>query len=1356
MRKSKLHLPVLSDWISMFCIVFLISLSQIGFSQNDCTTAVSQNEDTKVEHQINDVEFWVKITPTDEDVYISLLESINGTPSTLDGFEVYEGNCSSLYSLGQADYEVGSAAILIEDLTPNNDYFVKVYQSATNNGYFNLYYGSTFLSHPTCPPTLCNLIPNGEFETLSPLAISTMNTQSVWVFTDETLPNDNICGWAKGPSFGNPWLWQDLAGNHFAQLIGQPWPSASHKLHNIINNGSGLNDGESYMFRCRYRLIMNGTLNFEVGLMANSNDYISSGRKTIFISNFQNATLNVWTDVETVFSINTYFSTHEFFYAYIVGQAQQTPIIQLDDFEIIPAMSSITPNQDICEGTEVQLEATVCLNDETYIPNYSWNSSPYDPSLYNHPQSGGNQTGNDRIYVFPSTNTTYTCTVSYSNGMFSTKSSVVTVHPTPDKPIITGNFHTCNYNTETYIIDNYNSNYTYQYEAVGYFGPDPVTGNSFDIDWTQFMPFNNGKAEIRVIATDIYSNCISESIFDVYDCCTNGSPIIWTDETLSYSPNISGQDVEINGILRIPQGFSLQIANSDIIMGGGARIIVEDDADIILDNVYMYSCDQLNMWDGIYLTSNGSVLSAINNSEFNDARNVIVADNGANFTITDCLFDKNIIGVIAKNYNQTYIAGISNSDFDMSTTNLLYPYDANTEIYGVKLFNITGNITIGENSKPNVENNFNYLDYGIFSDNSNFEAYNNIFFECATCIDAEGNTTKVDGGPATPREIIIGGNQTYGFNEFFGCYKGIKICRKANITIIDNKFDDCYWGIEIDDNNYTSIHLESNRIDNIAYKGISTNNTSSNIFMFDNHLITTTSANENFGIVCATNQHSQNPTYTAITRIYENNIYNAKRGIHIAGAEGLSVSSNDVKVYPNNISVPRFGIYIANISAPDIKYNDIMLYNATTQPVFGDVDFLQGIRLMNCNNGYIRKNNVFHMGSGIRMAANCLPTEISCNYLEDNYFGVQLENADIGNQGSANSPWDNEWDNTLINPNFLRIQGIYSGATSMQWFYQSPVQFTLFPNATYYSVTPILTFLTTQTGGGNYCSTVVPPIAPLAQNLQQNPSQFSAQIIKRDKQLGAILNGFYPNNTLTSNYATNAIFSDNQSFEKAKYFFKTILEKPAYMYLGTTADAKYQALMGIITASNIPYFYNANQFMQQHKDSMALSQLSQTTPLNIWENDLKTAMEMFVKHKSETLTKQDYLKLKTIAYKNAHDIGEAAFIARNLLGLCIVDNYIPVASYPKKKNNDKIPVIVQNVKVYPNPAKEQLTIEFTEPTDEFCQIIIVNMLGQKVLNRYFSNTQKVYINTTELESGVFFYKIINGNKTIKSDKLIIL
>ena len=235
----------------------------------------------------------------------------------------------------------------------------------------------------------------------------------------------------------------------------------------------------------------------------------------------------------------------------------------------------------------------------------------------------------------------------------------------------------------------------------------------------------------------------------------------------------------------------------------------------------------------------------------------------------------------------------------------------------------------------------------------------------------------------------------------------------------------------------------------------------------------------------------------------------------------------------------------------------------------------------------------------------------------------------------------------------------------------------------------------------------------------------------------------------------NQVFTNSADYEKVRYIYQVLKKKSNYLSLGTVNDYKYQNLMSFLTASNISSFYTVEQYIQQHNDSLANAKLSQISPVNSMETDFKTALDLYIKHQNQPLNGQDSSVLLTIANKNAHNIGNAAFMARNLLGLCIVDHYTTNASVIRMANTEKS---INNsdliVKVYPNPTKDQITIEFTQRSEGFGQIIIFNMLGQEVLNKYFDTNQKARINTSILDAGVYFYKIIKNNKILNNDKLI--
>ncbi len=79
--------------------------------------------------------------------------------------------------------------------------------------------------------------------------------------------------------------------------------------------------------------------------------------------------------------------------------------------------------------------------------------------------------------------------------------------------------------------------------------------------------------------------------------------------------------------------------------------------------------------------------------------------------------------------------------------------------------------------------------------------------------------------------------------------------------------------------------------------------------------------------------------------------------------------------------------------------------------------------------------------------------------------------------------------------------------------------------------------------------------------------------------------------------------------------------------------------------------------------------------------------------------------------------------------------------------NDKI----NNLKVYPNPARDIITFETT--SDEDFQLTIFNSLGQSVLQQHCTSRQNT-INTVTFQSGIYYYKMVSNNGEIVSGKFV--
>ena len=76
-----------------------------------------------------------------------------------------------------------------------------------------------------------------------------------------------------------------------------------------------------------------------------------------------------------------------------------------------------------------------------------------------------------------------------------------------------------------------------------------------------------------------------------------------------------------------------------------------------------------------------------------------------------------------------------------------------------------------------------------------------------------------------------------------------------------------------------------------------------------------------------------------------------------------------------------------------------------------------------------------------------------------------------------------------------------------------------------------------------------------------------------------------------------------------------------------------------------------------------------------------------------------------------------------------------------------------NVNLYPNPNFGIVTIELSSELTENVSLVIIDALGKIVISEKLT-TKSTTINTSDLDNGVYFYKIISNNKDVKIGKLV--
>ena len=126
--------------------------------------------------------------------------------------------------------------------------------------------------------------------------------------------------------------------------------------------------------------------------------------------------------------------------------------------------------------------------------------------------------------------------------------------------------------------------------------------------------------------------------------------------------------------------------------------------------------------------------------------------------------------------------------------------------------------------------------------------------------------------------------------------------------------------------------------------------------------------------------------------------------------------------------------------------------------------------------------------------------------------------------------------------------------------------------------------------------------------------------------------------------------------------------------------------------------------------------------------------------------------LTDIAYLDPYTNGDAVYTARVMMNINPDNADVKSALIPPKQE-----VKPNTVHVYPNPAKETVTIAFDQPISNDGVIEIWSIVGNKLLSSTISKSAlQQNVNISSLTSGIYFYVIkVNGDK-FASGKLIIL
>jgi len=78
------------------------------------------------------------------------------------------------------------------------------------------------------------------------------------------------------------------------------------------------------------------------------------------------------------------------------------------------------------------------------------------------------------------------------------------------------------------------------------------------------------------------------------------------------------------------------------------------------------------------------------------------------------------------------------------------------------------------------------------------------------------------------------------------------------------------------------------------------------------------------------------------------------------------------------------------------------------------------------------------------------------------------------------------------------------------------------------------------------------------------------------------------------------------------------------------------------------------------------------------------------------------------------------------------------------------------INLYPNPATNQLQVQYRLPHKQEASLEIYNTLGKCVYRQHITHTGNLHLPIADWASGMYYYRLVQDGKTVVSKKLMVV
>jgi hypothetical protein len=864
---------------------------------------------------------------------------------------------------------------------------------------------------------------------------------------------------------------------------------------------------------------------------------------------------------------------------------------------------------------------------------------------------------------------------------------------------------------------------------------------------------------------------------------TNGIPYV--NGPSRFGPKnysiFEGKTFQINGVFTVDENISFR--NCRIIMGENARINVVS-GELIIEGDdpenTIQSCDPNAFWDGIYVNPSNTGASLVIRAfpfyptykiKFANSMNGIVAMNDPEIIIQDAIFDRNNrVFTIDPIVNAQNLINFQFNEVDCSQPIFIqnewkYPITSikvdNAEYGTGSLYNIilASNLFQGKGGSVEIINS------DVKFENNTYKNFTN----SSGILVAEKAINIIGSTNSSSRKVLIRGDYFYSNNTGIHVQDNIGleivsslvnyIDQNTVLPIIPNsKF------LKVSNNMNNVIVTAGNNKTNEIYNvqtGIEIHDcidvTIENVYMdleYQGNGVTsyTSKTNKNSVGISFNNTGVEFYSLPYASKFENNTIKHSKNGI-LADHGQVDIIDNTILDLNDNTdaspfcpgsscpNTPGWGIRANNLQTKvtgNKVYNDQTHYTTTPQANTR----LTGIELVNSGWGLpeVNCNNIESTGVAMKFTGDNSGGEILKNKMNDHTYGFVLDiNGIVGNVGSSGNASQNQWTGSYSVSNTFAFN---SNGSLSNFFVQSGAPYN-----------PVIVTGDHSSTGGYPSSAMVKTITTAATNS------------------GCTTRARVRNNTANANAPS---FSQFQNGKNAR-------GKQPFMVYASDSALQFNQQLLFFNLSKDSALMNSPVW-KQFSDSMRTTPIGKTvgkplntagrgaitvgTPTNFDAN--LTLINPIAEHYKNgmQLTKLEMAQLQDMAIKCPYFDGFAVYQARYLISMLggervynncesiDVNGSASIGNASKRIKGEEESTLT-TFAIYPNPTKEMIFLNFEVDEKDNVTFELYDVLGKQQTISRLSATNQHQIKLSNVQPGIYFYRLVNNNASIEAGKLII-